>query len=202
MSNVTKNILDELEYFKKKSNWAEEIEEKRWENEKKNNDFLNFLIKYINENSSVMSDAFDYNEKECNPYSSNEFCSYLFSLYDFIDNYCIDNYIKDRFLTTEEDYFTEKSYCIRINNCFYKIELVSGQGSYILFGKVDNNENYPFAIYEYMLDNKECDNLEENVKDLIFNELNVITNQLEEKEKIKKILIKKYMKEFIENMED
>ena len=158
--------------------YLQEEEDKRWKDEDRFNSFLHYLINYTNKHNRVLSDDFYYNEDGCKPYTFREFESYLNSLYDIVHDYAKRNFIDNSFLLTDDDIFSEYSYCIKIKDKFYHIELVSGQGSYIRFELVENKDIVSYVDYDLMMSNTKTPSYEYNLKLIINNEIEQIVDSL------------------------
>lgn len=189
------NIKNKLEPISKEEmqafvdNYIKEQEEKRWKKEKRFDDFLNYLIQYTHNNKYVDSDSFYYNEDKSSPYSYREFENYLSSLYDIVNLYAKTNFIPDEFNLGEEDYFTENSYCLKINKCFYCIKLVVGQGSYISFELIDSNNDYAYIDYDLMINDIKSPYYEENIKKEFLFSLELLINDFTKRGAKQDILI-------------
>ena len=116
--DIMNKALESIDMSEVVDKFLKEKEEKRWKDEDRFNNFLEYLINYIDTNKRVMSDDFYYEEEKCKPYRFREFESYLYSLYDIVDEYATENFVYDRFELSEEDMFSDKSYCLKIRLCF------------------------------------------------------------------------------------
>lgn len=195
MSNKGNKIIKEIDEFDMSEfidNYLKEEEEKRWKNEDRFNNFLEYLINYVDKHERVLSDDFYYEEEKCKPYTFREFESYLNSLYDIVNNYASKNFIFDRFGVNSENIFTDKSYCVKIKDKFYHIELVVGQGSYVAFGLTQNEENTSYVDYDLMMDDKKSPFYEHNLKKIIQSNLQHLVDELvndgADKELVEKII--------------
>lgn len=195
IKNTVDKTLESIDMSEFVSKYLEEQEEKRWKDEDRFNNFLEYLINYVDTNKRVLSDDFYYEEEKCKPYSFREFESYLNSLYDIVREYARKNFIYDGFELTEEDIFSEHSYCIKIKDKFYHIELVSGQGSYILFELVENKNNTSYVDYDLMMIGKKSPLYEENLKLIIKEEIEELIDSLV-KDGADRELVKKIIKEY------
>lgn len=189
------NKIDEKDIDEFVDKYLKEQEEKRWKNEDRFNNFLEYLIKYVDKEKRVLSDDFYYNEDKCKPYTFREFESYLYSLYDIVDDYANKNFVYNGFNLTKEDYFTESSYCLKIKDKFYKIELVIGQGSYICFGLTNNNKNISYVDYNLMIKDEKSPLYEHLLKEIVQDNLNNLVKELAEKGADEEI-VKKFIKEY------
>lgn len=194
-ANDIMSKIDEAETDEFMKNYLGEQEEKRWKNEDRFNKFLDFLIKFIDKNKRVLSDDFYYEEEKCKPYTFREFESYLMSLYDIVDNYAQKNLIFDRFSTADENIFSEKSYCLKIKEKFYRIELVVGQGSFVSLELVNDNNNYSYADYNLIIMDKQSPFYENNLKEKIYLNLNNMVEELIE-DGANKELVEDFIKEY------
>ena len=195
IKNTVDKTLESIDMSEFVSKYLEEQEEKRWKDEDRFNNFLEYLINYVDTNKRVLSDDFYYEEEKCKPYSFREFENYLNSLYDIVHEYARKNFIYDGFKLTEEDIFSEHSYCIKIKDKFYHIELVSGQGSYILFELVENKNNTSYVDYDLMMIGKKSPLYEENLKLIIKEEIEELIDSLV-KDGADRELVKKIIKEY------
>lgn len=193
--DIMNKALESIDMSGVVDKFLKEKEEKRWKDEDRFNNFLEYLINYVDTNKRVISDDFYYKEEKCKPYSFREFESYLNSLYDIVHEYASKNFIYDGFELTEEDIFSEHSYCIKIKDKFYHIELVSGQGSYILFELVENKNNTSYVDYDLMMIGKKSPLYEENLKLIIKEEIEELIDSLV-KDGADRELVKKIIKEY------
>lgn len=175
--------------------YIRELEEKKWRNEERFNSFLEFLITYVDANERVLSDSFYYEEENCKPYTYREFENYLESLYDAVNAYGQKNLVNNRFDIQEDDYFTEHSYCIKIKDKFYQIELVTGQGSYIGFRLVNHPNIESYVDYELMMNNRKSPQYENNLKHIIFANLKHLVESLVE-DGAEKEMVEKFIREY------
>ena len=193
--DIMNKALESIDMSGVVDKFLKEKEEKRWKDEDRFNNFLEYLINYVDTNKRVLSDDFYYEEEKCKPYSFREFENYLNSLYDIVHEYARKNFIYDGFKLTEEDIFSEHSYCIKIKDKFYHIELVSGQGSYILFELVENKNNTSYVDYDLMMIGKKSPLYEENLKLIIKEEIEELIDSLV-KDGADRELVKKIIKEY------
>lgn len=197
MNNITDKLTpisnEEMKSFIDKL--IAEEEENKWKKEERFENFLDYLVNYININSYVTSDDFYYDEDSCSPYTYSEFETYLNSLYDIVNKYGKENFISNDFKLTEEDCFVENSYCLKIKEKFYCIQLVVGQGSYISFEIVDDNCGLSYIDYELMMNNTKCPSYENNVKKHFSLELEMLINDFVERG-AKKDMLKSILKEY------
>ena len=176
--------------------YLQEEDNKRWKDEDRFNAFLNYLINYTNKYYRVLSDDFYYNECGCKPYTFREFESYLYSLYDIVHDYAKRNFVDNNFLLTNEDIFSEYSYCVKIKDKFYHIELVSGQGSFIRFELVENETDIvSYVDYDLMMSNTKTPNYEYNLQLIISKEIEQLVDSLVQHGADRK-LINKLIKEY------
>ena len=194
INNIIKEI-DELDMTEFVDNHIKEQEEKRWKNEDRFNNFLKYLINYIDKYKRVLSDSFYYEEDKCKPYTFREFESYLNSLYDIVDDYASKNFIFDRFNVTNDDIFTDKSYCLKIKDKFYHIELVVGQGSFIAFELTKNEDNIPYVDYDLMMLDKKSPFYEHNLKEIIHSNLEHFIKEFVD-DGVDKELVEKIIREY------
>lgn len=190
------NQIDEMEISEFVDKYLREQEEKRWKNDNIHSEFLDFLVEFVSKNVVVFSDDFYYDEKRCEPYDFREFEGYLYSLYDIVNDYAQNNFIFDRFNIADDDIFTDKSYCLKIKNKFYAIELVVGQGSFIRFELVDNNNNgVSYVDYDLMVINEKSPHYENNLKEMVNIILDGIVEELVENGANEE-LVKKFIQEY------
>ena len=194
INNIIKEI-DELDMTEFVDNYIKEQEEKRWKNEDRFNNFLEYLINYIDKYKRVLSDSFYYEEDKCKPYTFREFESYLNYLYDIVDDYASKNFIFDRFNVTNDDIFTDKSYCLKIKDKFYHIELVVGQGSFIAFELTKNEDNIPYVDYDLMMLDKKSPFYEHNLKEIIHSNLEHFIKEFVD-DGVDKELVEKIIREY------
>lgn len=187
--------IDELDISKFVDEYLREQEEKRWKNDKIHNEFLDYLIKFVSNNKVVMSDDFYYDEEKCKPYTFREFENHLYSLYDMVNDYAQKNFISDRFNIADDNIFTDKCYCLKIKNNFYAIELVVGQGSFVRFELVDNNNNISYVDYDLMIVNEKSPHYENNLKEMVNIILDGIVEELVENGANEE-LVKKFIQEY------
>lgn len=187
--------IDELDISKFVDEYLREQEEKRWKNDKIHNEFLDYLIKFVSNNKVVMSDDFYYDEEKCKPYTFREFENHLYSLYDMVNDYAQKNFISDRFNIADDDIFTDKSYCLKIKNKFYAIELVVGQGSFVRFELVADNNSVSYVDYDLMVINEKSPHYENNLKETVNIILDGIVEELV-KNGANKEMIKKFIQEY------
>lgn len=91
----------------------------------------------------------------------------MYSLYDMVNDYAQNNFIFDGFNIANDDIFTDKSYCLKIKNKFYAIELVVGQGSFVRFELVDDNNGVSYVDYDLMVINEKSPHYENNLKETV-----------------------------------
>ena len=113
-----------------------------WKNDSNCNNFLKFIVSYLKEHETVTSDDFYYKDIACAPYFADEIDSYLNALFDAVHNFAVEKHISNNFNLTCKDMFTEHSYCLKINDEFYQIELVLGQGTSIRLSLANNYPDY------------------------------------------------------------
>lgn len=129
--------------------WLKEQERKRWKDDKKHNDFLNYLIELVRKQRAVDDWDYEYNDDPIKPdYTGEEFSELLTSLFDLIDDYAKEHNICNEFDIQENDYFAQDKYCVKINNEFYSIKLVVGQGSFVRFEKIEDNKGCEYIDYK------------------------------------------------------
>lgn len=191
--------LSHSEYWEKQE---KERERNRWKNEDRFNNFLKFLIDLNKSEGRIISDMYDYKEEKLKGYELEEFHILFESLEHAVRDYATENFIEDRYGVDEESYFTESSIVLKVNNEFYQLELVVGQGSYIIFDKVEDfkpkKSNY--VDYELMLKNKKNPHYEETIKDLIHEDLNDMKDKIREYNVNEELFIEA-LKEYISNEE-
>ena len=175
--------------------YIREMEAKKWRNAERFNSFLDYLITYVDTNKRVLSDSFYYEEEKCKPYTYREFENYLESLYDAINAYGHKNLVDNRFDVREDDYFTEKSYCVKIKEKFYRIELVSGQGSYVSFELINHSNIQSYVDYDLMMNNVKSPQYEKNLRRIIFTNLEQLVESLVE-DGADKELVEKCIREY------
>ncbi|MFR2890254.1 MAG: hypothetical protein ACLTDM_18880 [Clostridium butyricum] len=198
MNDELKNNLkpiNEIEMSEFVDGYLREQEEKRWKRDDKHSKFLDFLIEFVAKNIVVFSDDFYYNEEKCKLYTFREFESYLYSLYDMVDDYAKKNFIYDKFNIADDNIFTDKSYCLKIKNKFYAIELVVGQGSFVRFELVADNNSVSYVDYDLMVINEKSPHYENNLKETVNIILDGIVEELV-KNGANKEMIKKFIQEY------
>ena len=142
------NITDK-DIEKAVEKWLKEQERKRWKDDKKHNDFLNYLIELVRKQRAVDDWDYEYNDDPIkSDYTGEEFSELLTSLFDLIDDYAKEYNICNEFDIQENDYFTQDKYCVKINNEFYSIKLVVGQGSFVRFEKIEDNKGCEYIDYK------------------------------------------------------
>lgn len=194
--NMLDNEIKDMDMSEFVDNYLKEEEERRWKDEDRFNNFLEYLIDYIAKNKRVLSDDFYYDEDGCKPYTFREFESYLNSLYDIVHNYAKKNFIDNCFLLTDEDMFSEYSYCVKIKDKFYHIELVSGQGSFILFESAESKKNIDsYVDYDLMMSNDKSPSYEHNLQLRINAEIEGLIDSLVQ-EGVDRTIIEKIIKEY------
>lgn len=193
IKDIVDKTLEDINMSEFVNRYIKEEEEKRWKDEHRFNSFLKYLINYVDINKRVLSDDFYYEDDK--PYGSREFESYLNSLYDIIHKYSKKNFINDRFLLTNEDMFSEHSYCVKIKDKFYHIELVCGQGSYVIFELVENKNNDFYVDYDLMMADKKTPFYEENLKLIVEHKLEQLISSLVQHD-VDRELVKKIIKEY------
>lgn len=204
MSDVVKDIMSKINELEKMNEldmsefvnkYIKEEEEKRWKNEDRFNNFLDYLLNYIDVNKRVLSDNFCYEEEKCQPYDYREFEDYLYSLYDIVNEYASKNFVYDRFDLSEEDIYSDKSYCVKIKDKFYRIELVVGQGSYIVFELTENKDDISYVDYDLMINDKKSPRFEQNLKEVIHCQLEQLVEVLVN-DGADKNLVEKFIREY------
>ena len=91
------NITDK-DIEKAVEKWLKEQERKRWKDDKKHNDFLNYLIELVRKQRAVDDWDYEYNDDPIKPdYTGEEFSELLTSLFDLIDDYAKEYNICNEF---------------------------------------------------------------------------------------------------------
>lgn len=191
--------LDEKQIYNKSID-SDYDEYGEWKNEKRYNDFLNFLIELNKEEGVIFSD--NYNE-ENSKYSSEEFELMLNALEDSVHDYAKNNFIDTEFNVDDEEecFYTQSSIVLKYKDNFYQIGVISAKTSCIMFNKIDNftptEQNH--VDYNLMISNSRNSHKKANIKNLIKKDLDDIKDRVIASDVNEKIFIealKDYLKEY------
>lgn len=156
-------ILEAFErHFEEKERW-------RWKDEKEFNDFLDFLLNYLDSNIQVCSDSFYYKKDECKPYTPDDFDSYLSSLCEALIDYSKGELVPMSYF---EEYAMDNTYA-KIRGNYYHVELVVGQGSFYTIAKqLSNIETITdYVDYDLMMKGERHPDYKDNVYKVVSSEL-------------------------------
>lgn len=148
------SILDDLNDLDFDKLFEELENTKKWENNNECNEFLKFILNYLTKNKSINSEEFLYMPEKCPNYTSDEFSDLFFALYDKICNYGKEKNLSAYSFQKDKNFIVDCFY-LKIENIFYYIEKITGQGTCIVLEKLKkiNNDNmsYPFIDYNLMM---------------------------------------------------
>lgn len=114
-----------------------------WNNETECKEFLEFIVNYVDQHNSLISNDFYYLANIPNLYNPFDYEMFLRSLYKFVSNYASKHNL---------DCKNDTSYCIKLNHKLYRIELIIGLGTCIEFSRVKDTKDVSYIVYQKMME--------------------------------------------------
>lgn len=103
-------------------------------------DYWDWLIDFVNKNGAFSDDDFHYNQEIGE--KNKEYCSYLSYFFDYISSLSKEQNVFPN--PDEEDIF----YFFKLNNCYYHIGTIVGQGAYTSIYKLEKEPPIAYVILD------------------------------------------------------
>lgn len=150
--------LSEIGMSKLVDDFILELDTFTWKHEGDFIIFLNELEEYLAKNKTIDTEKFLYEDNEfCNTFTcKRDYDKYIDSFCNLIYSYCRKYNLPEINDSIEENlYFNEYCVLVKLNNIYYKVERISGQGTIDIITLYEGENKELCVEYEYIINDRE-----------------------------------------------